>query len=121
MSYVEIVKGRDGITLKLTPAGREELAEHKTADGWDRGTVCLLADLLEDHLANGWEFLLPEEVGALTAAPILSDNAMRDDSGKLVSVGVGDVYWFPDYAVRSELDELYEKGEVLFPRAEEVA
>jgi hypothetical protein len=119
MSYVEIVKSEEGIMLKLTPAGQEELAEYRIPEGWSHSPDSLLADMLEDHLANGWEFIQPEEIGALTAAPILSDSAERDDQGNLVKVD--QVYWFPDYAVRSELEELYEKGEVFFPAAKETA
>jgi len=119
MSYVEIVKSVEGITLRLTPEGQEELAEYRIPEGWSHSPDMLFADMLEDHLCNGWEFIQPEEIGALTAAPILSDSAERDDQGNLVKVD--QVYWFPDYAVRSELDELYENGEVFFPAAEETA
>jgi len=117
MSYIEIVKSEEGITLKLTPEGRGELLEHRQEDGWDKGTNYILGDLLEDHFANGWEWILPEDIGALTSAPILSEEVERDEEGKLVSVGR--VYWFPDYAVRCELEELLEKGEVFFPAGQE--
>ena len=121
MSYVEIVKSIEGITLKLTPLGRAELKDLRIDGGmnWAKSHDSILADMLEDHLCNGWEFIQPEEIGALTAAPILSDSVTRDDSGNLLKVD--QVYWFPDYAVRSELDELYENGEVFFPAAEETA
>jgi hypothetical protein len=119
MSYVEIVKSEDGIALKLTPEGREELSSYRIPEGWSHSPDRLLADMLEDHLCNGWEFIQPEEIGALTSSPILSDSAERDDFGKLLKVD--QVYWFPDYAVRSELDELYENGEVFFPAAKETA
>jgi hypothetical protein len=123
MSYVEIVKSEEGITLKLTHVGRIELREYRIDTGagpdWSNRHDVIFADLLKDHLANGWEIIQPEEIGALTAAPILSDSVTRDDSGNLLKVD--QVYWFPDYAVRSELDELYENGEVFFPAAEETA
>jgi hypothetical protein len=119
MSYIEIEKSEDGITLKLTPEGREELKDLRIDGGmnWAKSHDAIFADMLEDHLVNGWEFIPPEDIGALTASPILSDEVVRDDSGMLVSLG--QVYWFPDYAVRSELDELYEAGEVFFPAAKE--
>jgi hypothetical protein len=117
MSYIEIVKNPNGITLKLTPAGREELQSRMgPGGGWVKCLRSILADLLEDHLANGWEFIEPAEIGALTSAPILSDEVERDDEGKLV--WLGNVYWFPDYAVRCELEEMLENGEVFFPAAE---
>ena len=118
MSYIEIVKSKEGITLKLTPEGREELQSCQRSDGgWSKGTDYILADLLEDHLANGWEMVPPEDIGALTSAPILSDEVERDDFGKITKVGR--VYWFPDYAVTCELEELLEKGEVFFPAGQE--
>lgn len=118
MSYIEIVKNEDGITLKLTPAGREELLDHREGDGWDKPTDSILYDLLEDWLCNGWEMVPPEDIGALTSAPILSDEVERDDNGEITKVGA--VYWFPDYAVTCELDVLADNGEVFFPAAKSI-
>jgi hypothetical protein len=88
MSYIEIVKSEDGITLKLTPAGREEINAYRTEEGeWDRPHSEILFNLLEDHLETGWEFIQPEEIGALTSAPILSDDISRDDKGEITEVG----------------------------------
>lgn len=121
MSYIEIVKSEDGITLKLTAEGREELEAHRidrlSPYNWDKGTDGILYDLLEDWLCNGWEMVPPEDIGALTSAPILSDEVERDDNGEITKVGA--VYWFPDYAVTCELDVLADNGEVFFPAAKE--
>lgn len=125
MSYIEIVKSEDGITLKLTPEGREELKGYIRTDRtylveekvWSKGTDSILYDLLEDWLCNGWEWLAPEEIGALTSAPILSDEVERDDFGKIVKLGR--VYWFPNYAVECELETMLAEGEVFFPAAQE--
>jgi hypothetical protein len=57
---------------------------------WDQRGVdadSRLAEVLEHYLANGWEWLQPEEIGALTAAPILSDDVVRDDEGQVVKTG----------------------------------
>lgn len=113
MSYIEIEKGEDGITMKLTEAGREELRDLRTEEGeWAKGTDAILLDLLEDHLANGLDVIQPEEIGALTSALILSDTVVRNDNGEIVSVET--VYWFPDYAIRSEVNDLWDDGEVIF-------
>lgn len=112
MSYIEIEKGEDGITMKLTEAGREELRDLRTEEEWAKGTDAILLDLLEDHLANGWEVIQPEEIDALTSALILSDTVVRNDNGEVVSVGTA--YWFPDYAIRSEVNDLWNHGEVFF-------
>jgi hypothetical protein len=126
--YTELEKLLGKLRIKLTPAGREELEGQLLTDGeeyrdsdptgyqWKRGHNEIFHDLLEDHLCNGWEMVPPEDIGALTSSPILSDSAVRDDDDKLTSIG--DVYWFPEYQVKSELEELLEKGFVDFTLAE---
>jgi hypothetical protein len=54
----------------------------------------------------------PEDIGALTAAPILSDEIVRDDNGRVVEAGR--VYWYPDYAVRDEIEGLRDRLLLLF-------
>lgn len=125
MSYLKILKkGKksyegEGILLKLTREGREELESRRFGvNGWDRGADQILCDLLEDHLCNGWEFIQPEEIGALTSANIISDEVTRDEDGNITKLGK--IYWFPDYAIRLEINELADTGEVFFPAAKEV-
>jgi hypothetical protein len=50
---------------------------------------------------------MPEEIGALTSAPIIGETE-RDDNGVLVRTCK--VWWYPDYAVRSFVDDLIEWG-----------
>ena len=54
----------------------------------------------------------PEEIGALTPAPILADDVQRDEQGKFTKVGK--VYWYPDYQVRDEIEELRQHLQILF-------
>lgn len=59
----------------------------------------------------------PEEIGALTEAPIFIDlttGAHPRDGG---THGFGDIYWFPNYQVEGMIDTLAEKGEVRLERA----
>ena len=117
-SYAELEKKADELVIRLTAVGREFLKEQRSGagTGWKRGTLHILQDLLEDWLCNGWEFIRPEEISALTSAPILSDDAKRDDKGELTDVG--NVYWFSDYAVTCEIEELLARGQVAFPKAD---
>ena len=123
MSYVTLKKLPHKLRISITPAGMEELLSrlippdenHTDKYNWNAGTNSILQDLLEDWLANGWEMVPPEDIAALTSAPILSDSVKRDDKGKLVSIG--DAYWFPEYATTSELEELLGKGFVDFTKA----
>jgi hypothetical protein len=82
---------------------------------WDRRGVdadSRLAEVLEYYLANGWEWLRPEEIGALTSAPILSDDVERDDEGTVVKTGK--VYWYPQYQVADPIEQLIDNGSVIF-------
>ena len=73
-----------------------------------------LHDLLESHLNNGWELLDPDEIGALTEAPILanSDEVYRNANGEVVLVGK--IYYFEKYMIVNEIEEFARGKSVLF-------
>ena len=74
----------------------------------------MLAELCETVTGNSaWEWVSPEDIGALTSAPILSDEVEQNDRGETVKVGR--VFWFPDYAIRCPVEDLLERGFVEFP------
>ncbi len=102
--YVDLEKTPDGnLAIRLNPGGQRHFAEiREQRDAL--GISAALYVLLEDHLCTGWEMVPPEDIGALTAAPILSDEIVRDDEGRVTEAGR--VYWYPDYAVRDEIEEL---------------
>jgi len=102
--YVDLRKTQDGnLEILLNRNGRREFATiREERDAF--GIHAALCALLEDHLCNGWDMVPTEDIGALTAAPILSDDILRDDQGQVVEVGR--VYWYPDYQVRDEIEEL---------------
>lgn len=110
--YVDLQKTPGGdLEVTLTQNGKVHFAtiqEEKDA----HGIHAALCALLEDHLCSGWEMVPPEDLGALTAAPILSDEIVRDDHGEVTEAGR--VYWFPDYMVRDEIEELRTELSVLF-------
>jgi len=111
--YVDLVKTDDGdLAIVLNENGQrafETIEEMRSA----QGIAAALETLLEDHLGNGWEMVAPEEIGALTSSPILSDEVHRDQEGELADVG--QVYWYPEYQVRDEIEEL-RKGLVVVLR-----
>ena len=111
MSYVTLTKTGRALRLTLTPEGRDEL-QARVDDGQSVDTDLTLCDLLEEHLCNGWEWIRPEEVMALTAAPILSDECSREDHGAITEIGV--VYWHERYQVESAAAELLTTGHVDF-------
>lgn len=100
------------LKLTLTEAGWQECQEADELVG----QLPSLNDLIEYQLGNGWDEIAPEEIGALTSAPILSDTARYNDAGDLT--GVGTVYWFPAYEVFDPVERMYRKGEVIFQGVE---
>lgn len=110
--YVDLAKIAGGdLEIRLNEGGRSDFAEiEEERDAY--GIHAALCLLLEDHLSNGWEMVPPEDLGALTAAPILSDEIVRDDHGEIVEAGR--VYWFPDYAVLDEIEELRRNLTIVF-------
>ena len=73
-----------------------------------------LAQVIEWQLGNGWSFVRPEDIGALTEAPILSEEIDTDDQGPVREVGT--IYWYPQYDVSDPVAKLLEKGYVDFER-----
>ena len=110
--YVDLQKTDSGdLRIVLTENGQanfETIEEERNSHGINAA----LFALLEDHLCNGWEMVPPEDLGALTAAPILSDEIVRGEQGRLVEAGR--VYWYPDYAVRDEIEEIRTKSAIVF-------
>ena len=110
--YVDLQKTEGGdLQIVLTENGQTEFATIQ--EQWDLyGIHAALCALLEDHLYNGWEMVPPEDLGALTSAPILSDEIGRDAEGRVTEAGR--VYWYPDYQVRDEIEELRAHLKLLF-------
>jgi hypothetical protein len=112
--FLELQRISGRLRIVLTPNGRQEL-QRRLDNGDNIDAEATLYDLLEDHLCNGWEWILPEELGALTSAPILSDDCRRDDQGRLIEVRP--VFWFPSYQILSPVNQLLNAGHVDFDRA----
>ena len=110
--YVDLQKTESGdLCIVLTENGQADFTTIEEERD-SHGINAALFTLLEDHLCNGWEMVPPEDLGALTAAPILSDEIVRDEQGRLVEAGR--VYWYPDYAVRDEIEEIRTKSAIVF-------
>lgn len=78
----------------------------------ERPYIQIELDALEPLICNSeLEWVRPEEIGALTAAPILGI-VERDDHGTLTKV-IG-VWGFEPYALRSFVDDLIESGKATF-------
>jgi len=68
---------------------------------------------------SSWRVGMPRlamDNGASTAAPILSDEILGNDEGRIVEARR--VYWYPDYAVRNEIEEVRANLVLLFQGVE---
>jgi len=71
-----------------------------------------MAKILKDHMCEGWHWIFSDEIEALTDAPIISDTAVFNDNGRLVSVG--QVYYDDMYQIRSTVETLINEGKVVW-------
>jgi len=103
----------DGITFYIDDtfdkAGLKEEADQK-------GLFHVESELFDHLMANGWDWIRPEDVGGLTDAPIISDSAIYNDQGELESVDY--VYWYPNYQVGSIVDDLVDSDESFWPKVQ---
>ncbi len=112
--YTEFEKQANGkLRIVLLPEARAEVEEiaSRELDADSR-----LAETIEWQLSNGWSLVRPEDLGALTEAPILSEEVDYDDHGNLDTVGT--VYWYPQYDVSDPIGQLLTNGSVEFVRVE---
>jgi len=102
------------LCIELTDEGKEEIEDlwsnHPEWNDYD-----ILRELIEHQLCNGWSWLNPEDVGALTEAPILSDGASYDDDGAMEVYGK--VWWYPNYMVDELSVVLHDDGKLIFELA----
>jgi len=107
----KIGKGRYGnLLIKLTDEGKSEFDHFLSLSEQEA-----LGDLFEDWCGKGWEWINPEDIGALTSAPIISDDVARDDNG--VIIHLQNLWWFPSYETTDPIATLFDKGEVVFQAA----
>jgi len=103
-----------GLVLTVDPKEQARMQE-EFGDVLDSDDF--MYDYLEGMIANSdLEWVRPEEIGALTSAPILGI-VDRDDRGELT--GVDSIFWFPNYQIESPMRTLAETGTVTFDAAPE--
>ena len=104
------------LQLKADSSDIEGLIDYKG----ERDETMLMADLLEPYSTNGsFAFFDAGDANpfvGLTSAPCIAESLSGPDNDGKMEVE-GRLWWFPDYAVRSIVDELIEKGEVVFQAA----
>ena len=84
----------------------------------ERDHVMIWLDLLEHHSCNDvYSYVMPEKIGALTDSPIIGYEAYLDEDGEIEENEDTKYWWFPNYMVTDELDELFNNGSVIFEAA----
>jgi len=102
--YIEPISG--DLRIKIDPSELTELRELAESDDFNSDKV--LGDVLEHMLCNSeYQWVSPEELGALTDAPILGT---YDATG----TNVIEAWWYPRYELRSPQQDLLEHGECVF-------
>lgn len=107
---VEITEDND-LKISLTEHGKIEI---ETVGN----SIYDFQDLLEYNLANGEiQYIDPEDAGALTDSLLITTDWEweNDNPDKII---FHNIFWFPDYVVKSEMVELRKNGYVIFKRAE---
>lgn len=88
----------------------EFIEEHTVAKDLQTDNTAIAA--LENLLCNGLSTVRPEEIGALTDSIILSECSPPNEGESYPSDAC--FFWFPDYMLRSPLQDLIENGSVTF-------
>ncbi len=98
------------LILTVNNQARHELAEGwRDHHDWDRQWY----DIIGPFQENGMLYPVdPDDIAALTSAPILTDDLIVEADGSRHVLGR--VWWFPDYMVRDPLEELRNTGRVEF-------
>lgn len=103
------------LLLSVEEGEREELRAAQIGGG----ELSALCEACEPYSCNGG--YQPFDGGAgnpfvgLTDAPCIAESMSLDDDGK--HEVQGRLWWFPDYAIVSPVDELVNQGKVEFPAA----
>src|SRR5260370_3284526 len=113
---VELSVENEGLRITLLPdAGVREQVEEIAAKDIDADSK--LMEVLEWNLSNTeWAFVQAEDIGALTDAPIVSDEVDTDDHGTVT--GVGRVFWWTQYEVKDAVETLLRDGQIILTKGD---
>ena len=100
-----------GLKIEADEESREELREELI------GGYFQAESLLAEGLHGRFEFVQPEEVGALTDSPLLvdcDDTFLSDNGDRQFTAKSVDVFYFGDYMIKCPGTLLSESGLVIF-------
>lgn len=121
--YVRFSFRPDRLRIFLLPEGRAYLREVRVqprqhGHRQEPTDLELFRDLIEDFLYNGWEEVLPEQVGDLRDENwlVISDDCVSTDPDCDDELIVGTAYGYNDYAIHSYIDPLVSQGYLDFQK-----
>lgn len=106
-----------GLALYVEPEEQQELKWLSPEEIQQDDTM---HHFLEPLTCNGLSWVAPENIGALTDAPILSESCGDCGShtgGKMIYPADAEFFYFDAYMLRSPLVDLRDKGRVFFNKA----
>lgn len=119
---VHIVEEGHTLTFLLQPDGKELIEEYIDHHNPNKGTGetfwkepydIIFYELTEHIRCNSdWDWVRPEEVGALTSSVLFATGTTIEDDGERTTYG--NVFWFERYAIEDPLETLYKTGKVVF-------
>lgn len=104
-------KTANGITLSLEEGDAQVLTENFSANDLQ------MMDFVCEMLGEAYQSVAPDAIGALTSAPIFTDDLILTDDGSIEHIG--NVWWYPNYQVSHFVEVLLRDNEVFFPGAPE--
>ena len=108
------IASNGNLIFKLTASGLAEINEAQ-ADGKNIHADDFFLTIVECPLCNGLSIVPPEDIGAFTSSLIFSDSS-KDDEDKWPNDMK--VWWYPNYQVRSPVEDLLEYGHCEFAKGE---
>jgi len=112
-SSIELSEDSSGnLVITVTDEGREEIK-----DAYDSGKKSpddVLYDIFEGAIGNGFTWIAPETIGALTDAPIIGLDVSIDDDGYPQLDRDSKVWWYPEYQISDPMEDLAELGTISF-------
>lgn len=106
---MKFTKTKKGLKITIDKTDKIFLSEIKEDNDDELGSTKAEMEFFEDYLCNSeWEWIAPENIGALTSAPILG---IKDENDEVI-----EAYGYMDYQVYSMLEELETHGEILLQK-----
>lgn len=112
---MEFIRIEKGLKITIDDIDKRFLAEILVDRAYDPktndviGSDVVMYDFFDPFICNSeFEWIRPEDIGALTSAPILGCLGENDE--------VVEAYGYMNYAVQSLMQDLYDTGETFFQK-----